>query len=494
MAVSFNTIPTALRTPLVYIEVDGSKAGTRVNNLYPLIIGQMLSTGTQSALTPIAVTSAEQARSYFGTGSNVAEMVETFRKNDDFTALYVMGVDDNGAGTAATGTIVITGTATAAGTLNIYVAGKRVQAAVASGDSATVVGDSVDAAINAVTSLGVTAVNVTGTVTLTHRHKGEVGNDYPVKLNWLGVNGGEETPAGISVAITQLSGGATNPDISTALTALGSEEYEYHLFPWTDTANLDAYRDWMDDTTGRWAWDDMLYGMGFTGKAGTYAELITFGGTRNDQHTTVVGVYDSPNPAYQWAAAWSAQAAKSLTIDPARPLQTLVLKGVLSPASTSRFTHGERNALLYKGVATFTVRADGQPAIERSITTYRLNGTGDPDNAYLDIQTLATIAYFNREVRFRVNAKYARHKLANDGTKFGAGQPIVTPNTIRGEMVAMYEDLMTLGLVENMEEFKARMIVERNGTDPNRLDVVLTPDWVNQLRVFAAKTEFRLQF
>jgi phage tail sheath gpL-like len=36
--------------------------------------------------------------------------------------------------------------------------------------------------------------------------------------------------------------------------------------------------------------------------------------------------------------------------------------------------------------------------------------------------------------------------------------------------------------------------VERDVVDPNRVNVLLPPDLVNQLRIFAALVQFRLQF
>lgn len=50
------------------------------------------------------------------------------------------------------------------------------------------------------------------------------------------------------------------------------------------------------------------------------------------------------------------------------------------------------------------------------------------------------------------------------------------------------------GLVENAELFAKNLIVERNTSDVNRLDVLLPPDLVNQLRIFALQAQFRLQY
>lgn len=48
--------------------------------------------------------------------------------------------------------------------------------------------------------------------------------------------------------------------------------------------------------------------------------------------------------------------------------------------------------------------------------------------------------------------------------------------------------------MENFDLFQQYLIVERNVSDPNRLDVLFPPDYVNQLRVFAVLNQFRLQY
>ncbi|ELI8163734.1 phage tail sheath C-terminal domain-containing protein, partial [Yersinia enterocolitica] len=68
------------------------------------------------------------------------------------------------------------------------------------------------------------------------------------------------------------------------------------------------------------------------------------------------------------------------------------------------------------------------------------------------------------------------------------------PNVIKGEMLSIYRQLERAGIVENFELFKQYLIVERNADNPNRLDVLFPPDYVNQLRVFALLNQFRLQY
>jgi phage tail sheath gpL-like len=273
---------------------------------------------------------------------------------------------------------------------------------------------------------------------------------------------------------------------------MGDDEYDFNITPYTDTTVLDALTEEMNDVTGRWAWSRQIYGHVFGAKMDDAQGLHDFGITRNDPHTSILGYAESPSVSWRRAAALGGQAAASLRIDPARPLQTLVMTGVTPPARGKRFKLADNNTLLYAGVAT-EMASGGAAAISRCITQYRVNAWNQPDPSWLDVQTPATLAYIIRFLRQRITQKFGRHKLADDGTPFGYGQAIVTPRIIRAELVAAYSELISMGVAENMQAFKAYLIVERDQQDPNRINVLLPPDLINQLRIFAMLVEFRLQ-
>lgn len=493
-AISFSNIPANVRVPLFYAEMDNSQAGYFIQNQRTLLIGQKLAAGTAAANTPYLVARVDEAKTLFGLGSMLARMHEMYRLNDSFAEVWCIALDDAGAGVTATGTVAVTGTATAGGTLSLYIAGQRVQIAVAASDTATAVGAALAAAINANTALPVTANAVTGTVTVTARHKGSLGNDIKLVLNYRGNLGGEATPAGLSVNITPMASGATDPALTDAITAMGDEEYDFIIHPYTDTTSLDALGTELNDVTGRWAWDRQVYGHAYTAKRGTLGNLVALGTARNDQHATIAGFEaDVPNPAWEYAAAYGARNAKFISIDPARPTQTGELVGILPARAGQRFLLTERQTLLNSGIATSYV-GGGTVRVERAITTYQKNTWNQADPSYLDSETLHTSAYVIRKLRYVVTQKYPRHKVANDGTRFGAGQAIVTPNVIRGEMIAAYGEMEELGIVENAKAFAEHLIVERDPVDPNRVNVLYPADYVNQLRVFALLNQFRLQY
>ena len=492
--VSFNTIPANLRLPLFFAEIDNSQASFFQQQQRALLIGQKLAAGSAAADEPVQVSSEAMAKDLFGQGSMLAAMMRLYRANDSFGEVWCLPVDDDGAAAAATKTLTITGTSTAAGTVSLYIAGQRVQTGIASGTTANDVAAAIATSVGEHADLPVTAGAALGVVTLTARQAGALGNAIDVRVNYRGALGGESTPAGLTIAIADGVTGTGDPDIGTALAALGDEEYDFVASPYTDSGNLDAVKDEWDDQTGRWSWSRQVYGHVFAAHVATQAGLTTFGNARNDPHVSVLGVYASPTPPWEWAAAFAAISAVALRIDPARPLQTLALAGVLPPVPSARFTMQERQTLLFDGVATYTVSADGTVRLERSITTYQTNPFGQPDPSYLDVQTLATLTTILRRLRAAITQKFGRHKLADDGTRFGAGQAIVTPRIIRAELIAQYRVMETLGLVENGEAFASNLLVERNIDDPNRIDVLFPPDLVNQLRVFAVLAQFRLQY
>lgn len=491
MSISFNQIPSNIRVPLAYIEIDASNAfQNQTRNTRVLVIGQRLSAGTVAAGIPTLITSYGQAVQSFGQGSMLANMFKVLFDNAPYTEKWCVAVDDNGAGTAASGTITMSGTATAAGTLNLYIGGVLVQAAVAVSDTATTQATALKNAINANLDLPVTATSSSAVITVTYNHKGLVGNKLDMRMNYRGALGGEVMPTGTSAAIVQLANGATDPDVSTAISALPEEIYDYWLIPYISSGVLDKFDTEMNS---RWSPLRMLEGHVFTADLGSVSTLVTLGNSRNNPYMTILDAgYNSPTPPYLWGSAMVGQVAASGTIDPARPFTTLPLIDILPMPVQNRRLLTEKNTLLYDGIATHLVTDNGDIECERIITCYQKNSFSVPDNAWLDVNTPLTLSYLRQSLRSRMTSKFGRMKLASDGTIFGAGQAIVTPKIIRSEVIALAGEWQEAGLVENMDQFKQDLIVERDANDPTRVNMQLPPNLVNQLYILAAQISFRL--
>ncbi|EPP7682824.1 phage tail sheath subtilisin-like domain-containing protein, partial [Yersinia enterocolitica] len=222
-----------------------------------------------------------------------------------------------------------------------------------------------------------------------------------------------------------------------------------------------------------------LYGHSFAAQSGTYGQLAAAGELRNDQHASLLGVNGSPTPSYIWSAAYVGAIAQSLRNDPGRPLQTLAISGVLAPPLASRFTLTERNNLLHSGISTVTVTDDGTVQVENIITTYQKNKYGAEDDSYLQIETLFLLMFVTRFLRTQVTSKFARMKLAANGTHFAPGSAIITPNVIRAELIAQYQTLEFNGYVQDAKGFAKGLIVEKSASNPNRVDVLWTGVLIN---------------
>lgn len=490
MSISFNQIAANIRTPGFYAEFDNSKAnkGLVADATRVLLFAQKLATGTAAALTPIRTINADQAVGDAGRGSMGAAMVAAFKGVNAETDLTVVYLDDAAAGTAAAASITLGGAATKASTRAIYVGGERIRFAVRSGDTPDIAAETLVAAIAELPDLVFTAAVDGATpakVNLTARHKGEAFNGLDIRVGYYD---DEKVVDGLTFTVAPFAGGAGNPDIEAALAALSDVQYHQVVMPYTDSANLAAV---VADFTDRWSGMRQIEGQVWAASTKNHAGLTTLGNGQNSEVLSIMGGYGSPTPAYVIAALFGAVAAFNLDLDPARPLQTLWLKGMMAPAEADRFTRTERNLLLWDGISTFTVTQDGRCLIERAVTTYQTNLYGLADPSYLDVETPATLAMLRRTWRTRMSQKFPRHKLADDGTNFGPGQAIVTPSILRAEMISLARDWEERGWVENLDAFKDQLLVVRNGDDRTRVDAVLPPDLVNQLRVLAAKVEFR---
>ena len=492
MTVPFSNIPSNLRVPLFYAEVDNSQANSGAQTQRTLIIGQITSTGNGVVTVPVLGQGVSDAQAKGGLGSMLALMTAAYKKSDNFGEVWFLPLEDAEGSVAASGSLLVAGTPSGTGVISLYIAGQLLSFAVATAEPAADIASGLVALVNSSSNLPVTATATDATVKFTAKNKGATGNDIDVRLNYLGTAGGEVTPAGLTLTVTAMAAGATNPVLDAALASLGDEAFDFIVSPYTDTASLNALKNLLNDKTGRWSYASQIYGHIFAAQRGTLATLATAGNARNHQHESIMGFYDSPSPAWIWASDVAGPAAVALRADPGPPLPTFTLSPVLAPPAPSRFDLGERNTLLWDGISTFTVASDGTVAIENLITTYQKNGFGAADDSYLQVETLFLLMYVLRAQRSLVTSKYARVKLAADGTRFAPGSAIVTPKIIKADLIAQYGAMEYDGFVQDAKAFAKELIVEKNRANPNRVDVLWPGTLINQLRIFALLAQFRL--
>lgn len=512
MALNFNNLPDSVRTPGVYVEIDNSRAlkGLYSNPHKALIIGHKntIATpniGTKASETLVEVTRESYAEGYFGAGSEIARMIEKFKKNNPNTECYAIALStgtttQNYWSINPSGAFAVASLCNGGGTYYLLINGILVSTVLTSAWSKIDVCSAIASVINSMDSLPVTAsvhgagVAKTSHLIITAKNSGETGNYIDIRdardyYNWISYPSALSTTA---VSITNNSIGAGTLSLASAWAIVDNEQFHYIIHSCTDSTNLTSIEGELED---RWEPLEDLPGIGFTSYRATQANLTTLGNGRNSPYHCIFGMYASPSDPAEVAAALGGIAAKYLNDDPARPLHYLELKGILPPLVDSRFTRSERDILLYDGIATYVVDSTGSKVqIERLITTYQKNSTGVLDASYLDVTTLATLSEIRYQVKARLLSRFIspRYKLAGDTYAVQPGSYITTPSAIKSELIALFAELELAGLVEDLSSFKDNIVVERDTGDQTRVNILLPPDLCNGLEILGVKLEFIL--
>ena len=116
--IEFEKIPNSLRKPGVYTEYNAKGAVTTLptNEQEVLIVAPMVG-GATAFTQPVRVYSDLDAAQAFGAGSWAHLMTRMAITNNSLIRLSVMGLADSSSGVAASGSLVLTGTATSQGVM-----------------------------------------------------------------------------------------------------------------------------------------------------------------------------------------------------------------------------------------------------------------------------------------------------------------------------------------------------------------------------------------
>lgn len=494
--VVFHKIPANKRSPGYFAEIDDSKAGTGVLDQPMALFGIGLSTGTASPDILIPISSFDEAKKKFGAGSMAAAMVKSALYGNSSTELLVCPVSENSSGVQATGFIKIDSAATASGTFVFYIAAERIEVGVALGDTVDTIAANLQAAIDANEDVVVTSAVATDTVTLTCRWKGTSGNDINLAVNYYD---SDQLPEGVTVTITAMNGGSGDFDMGDAIANIGDQALEYIGVGALDALTCDQIEGSTgllseSESGGRWSYQTTLFGQAFAAGVGNQSEHQTFAATRNDAHISRLslekGTYSAP---WEVAAIYTAIAGRSLLNHPAKSMHILDLPGVLPAPKHMRFLEQQREGLLYNGCATQYVGKDGVMRIHRPITLYQVNEYGTADNAWLDINTSATLAYVIRALIYRCQQEFSNAIAVDDTARVNPGIPAVDSQTVKSVLVSELRMLEGGAYVEQVDIAIKTMIVNRNSIEPGRFDVHMEPDITNPLYIIAMLVQYRLQ-
>ncbi|WP_310609825.1 phage tail protein [Limnohabitans sp.] len=483
MNVSFNQIPSALRYPGVYIEVDGSQAGLGGDIPAVLIVGQKLATGTAAAGEITLVSSVADAKAKAGAGSMLAKMVEAYRKGDSALDVYMLPYADNAAGVAATGSVVVTASPTADGTLSLYVASVLVSVGVMAGQTPAAIATAIATAINAAADMCVTAAAVAATVTLTAKHKGSVGNNIDLRINLYG----EKAPTGLTQTITAMSGGTGDPAPGDITSIIGQRWYRYVVLGMSDNATLAA---WHTESQLRYKPPIQAGFRAFAAFRGDHASAVAYGSAKNYEHIATLALGLNPTTTWEAAAMFAAAAAPKLYNNPVESLEGTPLVGMVA---TTYYEWTQANSLLFKGMSVLLYTKDGSCTIKRAISMYQTRADGSADDAYLDINAAEAMERIRYEQRMAAIKRFTGTAAAKTNEGYAPGLRITTEDDVRALLLSLYKNTLVreYGWCQAYDYYKDKLVVEQDPQNPSRFNYVDAPVLLSPFYILAGRAQFR---
>jgi len=476
--ISFKSIPSSIRKPGRYTEynADGAISSLPVIANKILVIGQKTSSGIAVVNTAYPIFSTADSVLYAGAGSIADLTIKALLKANPYANVsMVCQADADGAAPAA-GTITVTVTATKAGSIDVWIANKQINIAVAIGDTPTVVAAALLAKINEIlVDLPITAAVEVGVLTLTAKCKGLQGNQIAIAS--------KVTTTDVVLTNVQPTGGTGDPVYTAALTAVFPGKYNIIVSTLNDATNLGSLKTHLNNLS---APTESRPAIGVYGYVGIQATIITLAGTTLNSERLTVGFHPYTKTTqgghsldYEVAGAYAGVIASEE--DPAMPLNGLPLVGIAPAAIANRLSRSQQESCLAGGVTPLEVGSGEQVVIVRAVSNYITNASGTTDPTYLDITTIKTLDYVRLAIETRESLRFSRSKLS---TK--------TPKAVRTQIIDVLKQLEGLEIVENVDKNLDGVIVERDSTDNNRLNALIPADVVNGLHVLANRIDLIL--
>lgn len=463
-----------------YIEVNFAQGPASSGQTdYPiLLMGNKLSTGSADADgyavfgpdTTIPLTSEADAVVLFGQGSELHRMYKRAVKVNQSTAIYAICVPESN-GSKATKDIVITTNASANATLRVWVQDEFVDVGVVSGDTPTVQGDAVAAAINAMGDWAVTASNSSGTVTLTAKQKGLRGNFLRCSARYLNSSGSSVTPA----TQTVFAGGTTADSNVAALAAISSQRFYNIVSAAEDATQVGAL------VTQIGVMAAPIVGLrqrAFAGSVDTLGNATTFATGINSARAEIIWQQNSDLLPGEIAAHCAAGYALFEAPTPPR----LNFSGFGTDAVTQPFwqikaplagtvpTRTQLKSALNNGLTPIAVGRSGSSYLVKRITSRSLSGSVN-DYRIRDAHKVTVCDRYADDLVAKAALQFSGKLIGNDplpGQRV-PGSNVVTPRVFKAMVDRLTMDYAENDLLENEDTIKANTIVIREASPTTRI-------------------------
>jgi phage tail sheath gpL-like len=395
-----------------------------------------------------------------------------------------------GAGTATLG-ITAAGSPTSNQTIDIDICGREWQVAWLSGETADTVKQTIiDSILERTDDLPVTAVTGgVGVVTVNAKLDGNWGNDVLVKMKLKLAQTGTETLTG-ALTLTNLAGGSSDPDLTTALTNLAGQEYHF-MVPCLSNTDINLVASANNISKMVTHIDSLNSGLNAKlqqivgGSTSTIALAVasalhtnSFNNKEYGEFTLCVNGRSLPS---EFAAREAGGRLAGEALDPAVNRIGEVLDLVVGSADViaDRPTLTESETALAGGVSIISYNASDAEVIVRPRTTHHQDSAGGADTRLVDTSNVSGTYIVARDIRTALPQAFPNAKITED-IEAGEDLPpagVIEERDIKGWIASRLRVWQRAGVVTQASIDDAinngTLIVQVNASDATQVDIVI---------------------
>lgn len=483
--VDANTVARVTGITVNHVDLRGELAQLLPQQV--AVIGQGATAATY-ATDPVTLNRSRDVGDLFGFGSPLHLAArELMPDNNDGIGLVPVTfypMEDEGGATAAAGDITPSGTHVGNATYYVIISGVRsAPITITDGELAADLEARITAAINASINMPVVASAGADVVDLDAKWAGASGNDIAVSI--------EGPSQGITFAITQPTGGATNPDVDTPIALIGDkwETLIVNCLEASDIVTFGKYDAWNE---GRWGATVKKPAAVLTGSTLNLAANAAFAlGRKSDRTNGYATAPGSSSLPLQIAARNAARLARQANNNPPVDYCGQKLQGIDPAGVADRWDFADRQTAVAGGVST-TEYVDGVLEMSNTVTFYRPDGETPPAYAHVvDIVKLQNLIFNINAIFESDDWKGAPLIPDHDATNNPAAKK---PKNAVADVNSMLDALGGKAIVADVEAAKKRTTAVINDQNPKRLDVSVTTAISGNAHVFDVTLNWAFYF
>jgi phage tail sheath gpL-like len=294
----------------------------------------------------------------------------------------------------------------------------------------------------------------------TAKWKGETGTEISIKV--------ETEVTGLTFGITAMSGGALDPDVEPALTAIGQvwETFILSCFSWKKTSRLDQYQVFCEGRWGEFEKKPCLVAHGCVDDYAARTDVTDL--RKNDYANFLIPSTGSDELTFVIAARGLVNDIMT-NANSNPPLgYSGKLTGLAAGPDEAQENYQTRNNAVAKGAST-NIKTGSVAELNDIITFYHPDGEAVPSRRYVvDLVKLMNVV-FNVRMIMESDEKKGAPLVSN--TTPTTNPRAIQPKTVRTELMNLANSISREAITQEPEFTKANLVVKIDNFNPKRLNV-----------------------